>query len=38
VPRILTDLKFWGFSICLLWIMIVTVMIFKDPAAAHAPR
>ncbi|GAB3481985.1 hypothetical protein GCM10027521_20130 [Amycolatopsis cihanbeyliensis] len=38
MPRILTNLKFWGLTAALTWIVLVIAVIAKNPEFAYGPR
>lgn len=38
MPRMLFSLKFWGLTIAVVWILIVTAIITVNPEFAHVPQ
>ncbi len=38
MPRLLTNLKFWGLMFAVVWVVVVTAIIARDPGFAHGTR
>lgn len=35
MPRLLTNVKFWGLAMAVVWLVVITAIIMKDPALAR---
>jgi len=38
MPRLFLSLKFWAVAIGLVWIVVITAVIMKDPSFARGPH
>lgn len=36
MSRLLTNLKFWALTVCVVWIAVVAMLIADNPGLAHA--
>lgn len=38
MPKILLNLKFWALAVGVVWVIVITLVIMKDPAFAHGVK